>query len=97
MKTNKQLAQDILKELGGAENVSHATHCITRLRVNLVDMLSRLRTSADIYRYTPQEFLDRGYEYQLTFFLRGDTWAYVNIEIAVLSWAKRIQYEHLEI
>ena len=67
------------------------------VRVNLVDMLSRLRTSADIYRYTPQEFLDRGYEYQLTFFLRGDTWAYVNIEIAVLSWAKRIQYEHLEI
>ena len=66
------------------------------VRVNLVDMLSRLRTSADIYRYTPQEFLDRGYEYQRTFFLRGDTWAYVNIEIAVLSWAKRIQYEHLE-
>ena len=66
------------------------------VRVNLVDMLSRLRTSADIYRYTPQEFLDRGYEYQLTFFLRGDTWAYVNIEIAVLSWAMRIQYEHLE-
>ncbi len=37
MKTNKQLAQDILDKLGGAENVAHATHCITRLRVNLVD------------------------------------------------------------
>ncbi len=67
------------------------------VRVNLVDMLSRLRTAADIYRYTPQEFLDRGYEYQLTFFLKGDTWEYVNIEIAVLSWAKRIQYEHIQL
>ena len=67
------------------------------VRVNLVDMISRLRTAADIYRYTPQEFLDRGYEYQLTFFLKGDSWAYVNIEIAVLSWAKRIQYEHIQL
>ena len=48
------------------------------VRVNLPDMLSRLRTSAEIYRYTPQEFLDRGYDYQLTFFLKGDTWEYVN-------------------
>ena len=66
------------------------------VRINLVDMLSRLRTSADIYRYTPQEFLDRGYDYQLTFFLKGATWEYVNIEIAVLSWAKRVQYEHIQ-
>ena len=63
------------------------------IRVNLADMLSRLRTAADIYRYTPQEFLDRGHDYQLTFFLRGDTWEYVNVEISVLSWSKRIQYE----
>lgn len=62
-------------------------------RVDLPDILSRLRTAADIYRYSPQEFLDRGHEFQLVFFLRGDTWEYVNVEIAVLSWAKRIQYE----
>lgn len=37
MKTNRQLAQDILKELGGAENITHSTHCVTRLRVNLAD------------------------------------------------------------
>lgn len=67
------------------------------IRVNLADMLSRLRTAADIYRYSPQEFLDRGHDYQLTFFLKGDTWEYVNVEISVLSWAKRIQYEHIEI
>ena len=63
------------------------------IRINLADMLSRLRTAADIYRYSPQEFLDRGHDYQLTFFLKGDTWEYVNVEISVLSWAKRIQYE----
>ena len=37
MKTNKELAADILEKLGGADNVTHATHCITRLRVNLAD------------------------------------------------------------
>lgn len=63
------------------------------VRVNLPDILSRLRSVAEIYRYTPQEFLDRGYDYQLTFFLKGDTWEYANVEISVLSWAKRIQYE----
>lgn len=65
------------------------------IRVNLADMLSRLRTSADIYRYSRQEFLDRGYDYKLTFFLQGDRWAYVYVEISVLSWAKRIQFEEL--
>ena len=78
-------------------SITNRTTGVEVVRVNLVDMLSRLRTAADIYRYTPQEFLDRGYDFQLTFFLRGDTWEYVNIEIAVLSWAKRIQYEHIEI
>ena len=63
--------------------------------MDLADLLSRLRTSADIYRYTPQQFLDRGYDYRLTFFLKGDTWNYVNIEVSVLSWSKRIQREQL--
>lgn len=67
------------------------------VRVNLADLLSRLRTAADVYRYSPQEFLDRGYDYQLTFFLKGGRWEYVNIEIGVLAWAKRIQYEQLTI
>ncbi len=65
------------------------------IRVNLADMLSRLRTAADIYRYSPQEFLDRGHDYQLTFYLKGEKWQYVNVEISVLSWAKRIQFESL--
>src|SRR5699024_3450330 len=33
----KNLANDIIKEIGGAENVSNVTHCATRLRFNLKD------------------------------------------------------------
>ncbi len=34
---HKKLAQDILQAVGGKENVSGCTHCLTRLRFNLVD------------------------------------------------------------
>lgn len=61
------------------------------IRINLADMLARMRVSDDIHRYSPQEFLDRGYDYRLTFFLKGDTWEYLELRIDVLSWAMRIQ------
>lgn len=61
------------------------------IRVNLADMLSRLRNSDELYEYSEQEFLDRGYDYRMTFFLKGDTWEAVDLEISVLSWSKRIQ------
>lgn len=64
------------------------------IRVNLADLLSRLRSNADRY-YSSQEFLDRGYDYNLTFFLQGNRWKYVNVEISVLSWAHRVQNEDL--
>lgn len=34
---NKQIATDVLAAVGGAENVTSATHCMTRLRLNLKD------------------------------------------------------------
>lgn len=34
---NKQIAADVLAAVGGAENVTSATHCMTRLRLNLKD------------------------------------------------------------
>lgn len=37
MADNKQIAQDILSAVGGKENVSSATHCMTRLRLTLKD------------------------------------------------------------
>lgn len=64
-------------------------------KVNLPDMLSRLRVSADIYRYTPQQFLDRGYDYDLSFFLADGKLKYINISISILGWSRRIQVEEL--
>lgn len=34
---NKQIALDVLKAVGGAENITSATHCMTRLRLVLKD------------------------------------------------------------
>lgn len=35
--TNEQIAKEVLKAVGGKENISFVTHCITRLRFNLKD------------------------------------------------------------
>lgn len=37
MADNKKIAQDILEAIGGKENVTLATHCMTRLRLTLKD------------------------------------------------------------
>ncbi len=61
------------------------------IEVNLPDMLSRLSNYDEAHRYSKQEFLDRGYDYDLTFFLSEGSWAYANVSIGVLGWSKRIQ------
>lgn len=33
----EQIAREVLKNVGGEENVAHVTHCVTRLRFNLKD------------------------------------------------------------
>ncbi len=38
MADNKQIAIDVLDAIGGKENISFATHCMTRLRFNLKDV-----------------------------------------------------------
>ena len=35
--TNKNIAEQVLAAVGGKENVAAATHCMTRLRLNLKD------------------------------------------------------------
>ena len=37
MANNRQIAENVLKAVGGKENVRNLTHCITRLRFNLKD------------------------------------------------------------
>lgn len=61
------------------------------IEVNLPDILTRLSSYDEMHRYTKQEFLDRGYDYDLTFFLSGGSWAYANVSIGVLGWSVRIQ------
>lgn len=60
-------------------------------RINLPDCLAQGRGAFEYYNYTPQEFLDREYSYRLHFFLKGDSWQYVDLGISILSWSKRIQ------
>ena len=37
MATNKQIAENVLKAVGGKENVVNLAHCFTRLRFTLKD------------------------------------------------------------
>lgn len=60
------------------------------VRMNLASMLARMRLSQEMI-YSPQEFLDRGYDYRMTFYLKGGTWAYLEMEIDVLSWSMRVE------
>ena len=59
--------------------------------INLPDCLAQGRNAVERYQYSAQEFLDREYNYKLDFFLKGDTWQYVDLSISILSWSKRIQ------
>lgn len=59
--------------------------------INLASMLAEGRKAFDYYNYSPQEYLDREYDYELDFFLKGDKWQYCDIQIHILAWALRKQ------
>ena len=67
----------------------HKTGEIVAL-INLPSILAEARTAYEFERYSPQEYLDREYDYRLQFFLVGARWAYLSIDINVLGWTKRI-------
>lgn len=60
-------------------------------RINLPECLAQGRNYFELQNYTPQEFLDREYSYNLDFFLKGDYWVYARLGISVLGWNMRIQ------
>lgn len=93
--TSRILAHDDAAD-DGILSVTNRETGVEVIRVNLPDMLCQLRKFADIYRYSEQEFLDRGYDYQLDFFLRGGELNYVNISISVLNWSVRWQPAELQ-
>lgn len=64
-------------------------------RLNLPDCLSRLRTAEETAAYSRQEFLDRGYDYNLSLFLNDGRLVEVEVSISVLGWAQRWQLEEL--
>ncbi len=59
--------------------------------INLPYTLAEGRIAYDIYNYSPQEYLDREYDYRLDFLLKGGRWYYMDVVINVLSWSKRFQ------
>lgn len=91
--TSRILSHDNVADDG----VLAITNKLTGVQVamlNLPDLLCQLRSFAD-RSYSKQEFLDRGYDYQVALFLRGDKLEYINISISILGWSKRIQLEEL--
>lgn len=68
----------------------------TVANINLPSMLAEARMAYATYNYSPQEYLDREYDYHLHFFLKGDTWYYCDIVLNVLSWSKRTYNVNLE-
>ena len=60
--------------------------------VNLPSILAEGRIAYEWQNYSPQEYLDREYDYELDFFLlSGDEWKYLDIHIHVLAWTLRKQ------
>ena len=52
MNENQKLAQFILENVGGKENVESATHCMTRLRLKLKDNSKANRANLDNHPIT---------------------------------------------
>lgn len=67
------------------------------VNIDLCYYLSLARNAYELQHYSPQEYLDREYDYRLDFGIEGsgnqETWK--NITIHVLSWSIRIQNEEL--
>ena len=66
--------------------------------LNLPYILCTGRMAYEIYSYSPQEYLDREYDYRLELFLKNGRWAqgsFISVCVDVLSWARRIQYVEL--
>lgn len=59
--------------------------------INLPYILAEGRAAWELYNYSPQEYLDREYDYELDFFLKGSEWKYIDIKIHILAWALRKQ------
>lgn len=81
-------------ELNATLSIVNNTTGNETVKVDLPYMLSLLRTSQEL-RYSVQEFLDRGYDYRLTFFLSGGQWVSTEVSVGILDWTVRIDHKDL--
>jgi hypothetical protein len=58
---------------------------------NLAYLLADGRNAFETVNYTAQGYLDREYNYNLDFVLKGDLWKYINISVGILGWAHRVE------
>ncbi len=70
--------------------IRNLTTGITVARIGLASFLAECRISPE-WNWTAQEYLDREYDYELNFFLKGDRWSYCSIRVHILNWAVRKQ------
>jgi len=63
MSKNEELASDIIKNIGGKENISGLTHCATRLRFNLKDK-SKVNEE-ELEKLEILQAIDTGSQYQV--------------------------------
>lgn len=74
--------------------IRNRTTGITVCRIGLASFLAECRMSP-YWNYPAQEYLDREYDYEMNFFLKGDRWSYCSIAVHVMPWAVRKQNEEL--
>lgn len=60
--------------------------------LNLPQILQQGRGAYETQNYSPQEYLDRAYDFSLDFFVKGTKLQYIDLTVSNLSWSKRIQY-----
>lgn len=82
----------------GAQNMKNASLCIYKkdtgakiVDINLPSILAEGRNVYELYNYSPQEYLDREYDYDMDFFLLGEDWQYIKLQLNVAAWVIRHQ------
>lgn len=59
--------------------------------LSLPRILAYSRIAQDYYHLTSQGYLDREYNYKLSFYLSNGSWQYTSIEVNMLSWNVRAE------
>lgn len=75
--------------------ITNRTNGETVVDIDLPYYLTADRDQFSRYHYAEQEFLDREYKYNMSFFLVGGRWQYMIYSIGILDYSVRIQNEEL--